>query len=169
MDMIKIYRAKGIEENDKDTWYVGGYVMMSDTTYCFKEDYERAAREGNDPRHHYIIFDKMVDWGLPNRHLQAEIRPDTLCMSTEYVKNNKLVFQGDIINLNPDEIVGIVRFGKYRSPFDSPMTEHYGFYIEWPENFHLRKDIGYWMNCEETNVIGNIIDNPDLLKRGKEE
>lgn len=161
-----IFRAKGTDEKDKEHWYEGGYVMLSDTTYCFEEDYMRAAREGNDPRHHYIIFERMTDWGLPNKHLRADIRPETLCMSTEYVKDNKYVFEGDIIKF--ENAIGVVRFGKYQNTFDTQYAEHYGFYIEWQGDSMLRKDIGYWMNDDTTKVIGNIVDNPELLKELKE-
>lgn len=176
MDRPRLYRAKGKDEDDKNHWYVGYYFMLSDTTYCFEEDYERARKEGNDPDHHYIVFDQMTDWGLPNKHLQAEIRPETLCMSTEYVKNNQTVFQGDIIQLDKSDatvtLTGIIRFGKYKSAFDKDNTEHYGFYIEWLKVFsinteHLRKDMGYWMNQEEIKVVGNIIDNPEHFEKRK--
>lgn len=39
----------------------------------------------------------------------------------------------------------------------------YGFYIEWDKLRPLwRNDIHYWLN--RINVIGSIIDNPELLE-----
>ena len=60
-----LFRGQGTDEKDRHTWYEGAYVRMDDTTYCFSEDYERAAAEGKDPRHYYIIIDRPGDWGLP--------------------------------------------------------------------------------------------------------
>ncbi|MGN1375758.1 MAG: hypothetical protein ACI4V5_04300, partial [Prevotella sp.] len=77
-----LYRAKGADDADKNVWYEGYYMQMNDTTYCFSEDYERAAKEGKDPRHYYIVFDRMTDWGLTNRHFKADVRPETLCQHT---------------------------------------------------------------------------------------
>lgn len=68
------FRAKGIEENDKDRWYFGSYYKTDDTTYCFKEDYDR----NPDNTKHYILFDEMTDWCLPNRKLRADININTL-------------------------------------------------------------------------------------------
>ena len=88
-----LYRAKGADDADKNVWYEGYYMQMNDTTYCFSEDYERAAREGKDPRHYYIVFDRMTDWGLPNRHFKADVRPETLCQHTgRYDKNKKSIY-----------------------------------------------------------------------------
>lgn len=36
-----LFRAKGIDEDDKDRWYEGFYIALNDTTYCIKEDYEK--------------------------------------------------------------------------------------------------------------------------------
>ena len=162
------FRAKVTDDVDKDGWYKGGISILSNTTYCFEfeEDYERAAQRGKDPRRHYIFFEKMTDLGLglPKRHYRVPVRTETLCMCTEYVKDNKYVYEGDIIKEEFGSI-GLIKFGKYSNVNDSPKTEHYGFYIEWKDGELLRKDIGYWMNLDTTKVIGNIIDNPELLAR----
>lgn len=48
-----LFRAKGVDEKDKDRWYEGYYLALSDTTYCIKEDYEK----NPDNTKHYIVFD----------------------------------------------------------------------------------------------------------------
>ena len=68
------FRAKGNDEETKNRWFKGYYCRLNDTTYCFKEDYDR---DQNNTKH-YIVFEEMVDWGLPNRHLRADIDVNTL-------------------------------------------------------------------------------------------
>lgn len=67
-----LYKAKG---RDGEGWQNGYYWCTWDTSYCFKEDYEKHPEN----THHYILFDRMTDWGLPNRKLKMDIIPETLC------------------------------------------------------------------------------------------
>lgn len=70
MNIPKRYKAKGIDGN----WYEGYYFQFPETTYCFKEDYER-----NPPEIiHGLIYHQMTDWGLPNNLKWVRIDPDTL-------------------------------------------------------------------------------------------
>lgn len=70
-----LYKAKG---RDGEGWKEGYYWRTRDTTFCFREDYEK----NPDITHHYILFDQMSDWGLPNQKLQMDIIPETLCQFT---------------------------------------------------------------------------------------
>lgn len=89
---------------------------------------------------------------------------ETICLGIECRKDNKYVFEGDVIKYLSDDKIGVVKFGKYRSPTDGLETEHYGFYIDWISDFGiLRKDIGFWMNHEDVEIIGNIFDNPKII------
>lgn len=162
VNRMPLYRAKGIEETDKNRWYEGYYIRLDDTTYCFEEDYERAASEGRDPRHHYIVFDKMTDWCLPNRHLKADINPETLCMcSWKMDEERKLIYQNDILE-NPNGVRMVVRFGTYEAycPADDAYMENVGFYVETPGLPHM--PLG--PTEEYGRIIGNTIDNPELWK-----
>lgn len=70
---------------------------------CIKEDYEKHP----DNTKYYIIFDQMTDWGLPNRHLQARINPDTLCQFTGIVaKDGRRIYEGDIVYMRCDGLSG---------------------------------------------------------------
>ena len=64
-------KAKSI---NSDSWFTGWYIQKDDTTFCFTEDY---ARHPNNTKH-YIVFDRMTDWGLPNKTMITEIDPKTL-------------------------------------------------------------------------------------------
>ena len=136
-----LFRGKGTENNK---WFYGSYYVTNDTTYCFKEDYD--AHPENTK--HYILFDEMTDWGLPNRKFRAEVNSETV---GQYIglkdKNGKKIFEGDIVRAMMD-------FGPA------------GFYerivpIGWLDS------VGYqWQYFDITTieVIGNIYDNPELLK-----
>lgn len=39
-----------------------------------------------------------------------------------------------------------------------------GFYVDWSESRNYRKDLGYWINMVNAEVVGNIFDNPELIK-----
>lgn len=159
--MQVLYRAKGTDDRDKNIWYEGYYVKLADTTYCVAEDYQRAEREGKDPIHHYIIFDQMTDWGLPNKHLQATVRPETLSMfSGKKDSTGKRIFQNDIIK-NPDGVIMVVKFGKYDAycPADKCYMDSVGFYVE--AEGYQQMPIG--PTEEYATVIGNIFDNPELM------
>ena len=134
----------------KGQWVQGSYWKLNKTTYCFKEDYE------SDPNNtkHYIVFDQMTDWGLPNRHLQADVIPETVGQYTGLTdKNGTKIFEGDIVK-----------------------TSHWNGFIEWNDF-----DASFVVHCVGTfvtqntlaghatlEVIGNIHDNPELLKGGVE-
>lgn len=86
-------------------------------------------------------------------------------MNTKEDWNGRKIFEGDII---PDHfnrsIVGVVRRGVYRDPFnDDEHAGHVGFYVDWGrKKGRLRADLGYWIRVSE--VIGNIFDDPELVE-----
>lgn len=90
----------------------------------------------------------------------------TVCQYTGLTdKNGEKIFEGDIVrDIFEPSIVGIVKYGKYRNTFnDDGFGGHVGFYIEWKAKAKLlRKDLVYWVDNSE--FIGNIFDNPELLK-----
>ena len=88
-------------------------------------------------------------------------------------KHGKRIFEGDIVKNEWCIIKGnsIVRFGEYKSSYSSNDYQcgHLGFYLEHISEFNkiaVRKDIMYFANkCE---IIGNTIDNPELLRSDTE-
>lgn len=100
-----------------------------------------------------------------------EVIPETVGEYTGLKdKNGKMMFEGDIVKNEWCFIKGnsIVRFGEYKSldsSNDYPCG-HLGFYLEHISDFNkrtVRKDIMYFANkCE---IIGNLHDNPELLRR----
>lgn len=91
-----------------------------------------------------------------DKSLEGEFLVDenTICQYTGLTdKNGKKIFEGDIVEYG--EIYGDVKFGLYSSI-------NQGFYVEFPEDTLYREELGYWSN--KIIVIGNIFDNPELLK-----
>ena len=64
---------------DNGQWVTGYYYKMAETTYCPIGDAPPI------PVYHYILHETMTDWGLPNRMLQYEVDPSTLCQCTEFM------------------------------------------------------------------------------------
>ena len=94
-----------------------------------------------------------------------EGRPDTICQCTGLKdKNGKLIWENDIVKDLFSDACAQIKYGSYQSCFDSTKTEHVGFYVDWSGKYtkRYRKDLGYWINMVNAEVIGNIFDNPEL-------
>lgn len=153
-----LFKAKRIDNGE---WVEGYYYKISETTYCFKEDYERKPV----PEHHYILQERMTDWGLPNQMVQIEIDPKTLCQFTGLTgKNGNKIWENDIIKYHFGEIYAPIKYGYYQNCFDSQKTEHVGFYVDWMGSKCLRKDLGYWIDMVYAMPVGNIFDNPEFFE-----
>lgn len=109
-----------------------------------------------------------VEWnaltGIPH---DISIRQDTICQCTDLEdKNGKLIWENDIVKDLFSDACAQIQYGSYQSCFDSTKTEHVGFYVGWSGKYtkRYRKDLGYWINMVNAEVIGNIFDNPELLE-----
>lgn len=96
-----------------------------------------------------------------------EVRSDTICQCTGLKdKNGKLIWENDIVKDLFSDACAQIKYGSYQSCFDSTKTEHVGFYVDWSGKCtkRYRKDLGYWINMVNAEVIGNIFDDPELIK-----
>lgn len=116
----------------------------------------------------YITVPYPDEEGRRSDHFMID--PETLGRYTGLTdKNNKKIFEGDIVSNEWCLISGnsVVKFGEYRGSYMSKEYQqgHYGFHLEHldpSEEAITRKDMMYFANrCE---VIGNIHDNPELIK-----
>lgn len=154
-----LFKAKQI---DNSKWVEGYYYKMSETTYCFKEDYERKPV----PEHHYILQERMTDWGLPNQMIQIEVDPETLCQFTGLCdKYGNKIWENDIVKTVSD-VYAQVKFGLYTTGFALEECNQ-GFYVDFSDETYLRHELGYW--DDKVEVRGNIFDNRDLLQEESDE
>jgi uncharacterized phage protein (TIGR01671 family) len=95
-----------------------------------------------------------------------EVIPETVGEYTGLEKNGTKIFEGDIICIHISEysrgeydVFGEIKFGKYDTVYQSGIL---GFWIDWGFNRNLA------CMCERSliKVVGNIHDNPELLKGG---
>lgn len=96
-----------------------------------------------------------------------EVDLKTICQCTGLKdKNGKLIWENDIVKDLFSDACAQIKYGSYQSCFDSTKTEHVGFYVDWSGKCtkRYRKDLGYWINMVNAEVIGNIFDDPELIK-----
>jgi uncharacterized phage protein (TIGR01671 family) len=86
-------------------------------------------------------------------------------------KNGKKIFEGDIVKCTDTfsdyEFMAVVMFGNPKGEYS------WGFQLNRISGANANTDILLWVDMEETGafieVIGNIHDNPELLKGGNNE
>lgn len=99
-----------------------------------------------------------------------EVDEHTICQCTGLRdKNGNLIWENDVVKDLFSDACAQIKYGSYQSCFDSTETEHVGFYVDWSGKYtkRYRKDLGYWINMVDAEIIGNIFDNPELLEGGK--
>lgn len=106
----------------------------------------------------------------------AAVNPETVGQFTGMLDKNGIeIYEGDILGFTTQREMGFhtddikialsVVFGKY-NPDNDVLSEYIGF---WAENSHgHRYSISYQVDCHGAKVIGNIYDNPELLKGDKQ-
>lgn len=117
----------------------------------------------------YGIWEKRyILWGMTNDiPNMIEVDPSTICQCTGLKdKNGKLIWENDIVKDIFSDTCAPIKYGSYQNCFDSTKAEHIGFYVDWSDKYakRYRKDLGYWINMVNAEIIGNIFDNPELLE-----
>ena len=114
-----------------------------------------------------FIIEKLTDGVFENHRVD----PESIAQFTGLTdRNGKKIFEGDIIKA--DDYIFAVKFGKCGGVANAEKYGYMGFYLEaFSEStklsvkYGLRDDICYF---EDIEVIGNLHDNPELLKGGAE-
>lgn len=105
-----------------------------------------------------------------------EVIPDTIGQFTGLLDTNgKDIYEGDILGFTTKREMGYqkddmkialsVVFGRC-NPDNDTLSEYMGFWVERKGGY--RGSISYEVGSHGAKVIGNIHDNPELLKGGKE-
>lgn len=140
----------------KSQWIEGFYCEMQETTYCFKEDYER----NPVPVHHLIAVDTMTDWGLPNKLQLYEVDPETRCQYTGFFdEDEKKIFEGDI--------VGFIDCTSTESGYSEHNCRGQVVWDEESGSFQVENRLcaeSYEVLNGGCKVLGNVFDNPELLE-----
>ena len=95
----------------------------------------------------------------------VDIFENTICQCTGLKdKDGKLIWENDIVKELFGRGCAPIKYGSYQSCFDSAKVEHIGFYVDWFGRYakSRRKDLGYWINMVDAEIVGNIFDNPEL-------
>ena len=118
---------------------------------------------------HYVIEREL--WISKNNSVYTGIRKmvqvDTICRCTGTKDSTgTMVFENDLLKDDFSGAIAQIRFGKYKQPGDDKFTEHIGFYVDWQGELarKMRKDLGFWINKAKAKIVGNTIDNQDLLE-----
>lgn len=141
-----LFRAKRIDNGE---WVEGYYIYHIKRTICPIGDSVKPEDE-----QHVIMQDGFSDWNMPRNTVVFDIDPETVCQYTGLNdKSGKKIFIGDIIRCSrgcPHEVIWL--------------KEYAGTYIGgMPAVYLSGLREGYaWTGSEEK--IGNIFDNPELLK-----
>ena len=170
-----ISRAK-----NKDTgWWVEGYYACESNHACF----------GNELKYsHFIFKDEFLDWGIGGL-VQYEVDPKTVGRFTGlHDKNGKMIFEGDIVRCQErfdrpysdkrksKRHIGVVEYLiRAGDRFYNPETDKWDRRVEYSAEWIVKVEDygkfvhGSWGDFFDCEVIGNIHDNPELLKVGEHD
>lgn len=140
-----LFRAKRIDNGE---WVEGYYIYHIKRTICPIGDSVKPEDE-----QHVIMQDGFSDWNMPRNTVVFDIDPETVCQYTGLTdKNGNRIWENDIIKHEISDTIGTVKW--YQEDYvgwcvDDTIIDEQQFTDE------------MWNECE---VIGNIFDNPELLK-----
>lgn len=142
-----LFKAKRIDNGE---WEIGSLIILPNGKYEIANGC--ANPPDSDPMWKSCVITHLVD-------------PSTICQYTGLKdKNGNLIWENDIIKDLFSDVCAQIKYGSYQSCFDSTKTEHVGFYVDWSGKYtkRYRKDLGYWINMVDAEIVGNIFDNPEL-------
>ena len=157
-EFMGLFRGKRIDNGE---WIEGAYCKHDTVKVCFTTD---------DPKtKHLIVADGFCDWGFEPALVGHEVDPDTVGECTGLRdKNGKLIFEGDILH-----IVSYTCDYDFKTSVGAKYGYKSGLYVDGDFDGGDFHEIGfafdYWQDEDaEVEIIGNIHDNPELLRGGEQ-
>lgn len=92
-DLFKGILYRSNSENPR--WVYGYYLPKAETSYAFSTD----NTDGRATPHDFIMFDSIVDWGLPNQVRMVPVIDGSVCINTKLKIRDKYVYINDIIRV----------------------------------------------------------------------
>lgn len=148
-----LFKAK---RKDDGEWVIGNRIDDGVTGQVFIHAVGNSVNES----------DKVGEEGCL-QFVAFEVAPSTICQCTGLKdKNGNLIWENDIVKDLFSDVCAQIKYGSYQNCFDSTKAEHVGFYVCWSDKYtkRYRKDLGYWINMVDAEVVGNVFDNPELLE-----
>lgn len=153
------YRAK---LKDMDKWVYGAYLKM----LPYQPYPVGGVKHLETEYKHLIITEGSADWGMPRGIEAYEVIPETVGQCTDSKDDNgKLMYEGDIVKIwkFSKDLYGndkrVIKWNSTRCGFRLYTIDQYKRGIELcPQSM---------VNVTTIEVIGNIFQNPELLKDGE--
>ena len=162
-----LFRARRIDNGE---WVEGYYIYHIKRTICPIGDSVKPEDE-----QHVIMQDGFSDWNMPRNTVVFDIDPETVCQYTGLKdKNGDQIWENDIVSCehekypddNPSEVYPLL-------PESIKYTRNYAVeFINTGSSYGYRlrnKSIHFMLTGNviqnhKIEVVGNIFDNPELLK-----
>lgn len=138
--MKEKYKFRGKEINS-GRWVYGAYISLPEYT-----PYPVGNKHVSE--NHYIIVEQRMDWGLPVEIVPIQVIPETVGQCTGLTDiNNNYLYEGDIVKDDHDAL-------------------HYVYwcYTGWELKHCYDKGYTIGLVDDEITLVGNIHDNPELIK-----
>lgn len=145
-----LFKAKRLDNGE---WVEGYYIYHIKRTPCVIGDSVKPEDE-----QHVIMQDGFSDWNMPRDTVHFDIDPETLCQFTGlYDKNGRKIWENDIVKKVDTNALGWPRERMCSISFN--ISGYWSLTTEYGD--------GYWLGefaSEQLEVVGNVFDNPELLK-----
>ena len=117
---------------------------------------------GNERKYGYLSVEPqglvIKEPYIGNKSEIWHIDPETVCQFTGlYDKNGRKIFEGDIVEGNSE-------YFTYTHPYGKVVYDGGQYLISFDDMLEDIECLGAWAN--DVEVVGNIYDNPELLKGG---
>lgn len=151
------FRAKRIDNNQ---WYYGCYLFLKNPP---EYDWSGKKKESKGDIH-FIIDENDINYA---------IAPQTLGQCTGLNdKNGKLIFEGDIVRVDENLFEIVYEIGSFMIATKTNCASIHQFKGYWNDNVYPLSQLYFEYENEEftidnLEIIGNIYENPELLKGGE--